>query len=167
MAGSQKPQVWISVYDYAKDKKTPLVNVTAESGVHDMDHFSVVRLDMRSEGRSNTSGIAKFLVTLEYSNGQSGVSGLCCSFAVDMETGSLAQNVLQLSGRTGIYLGKLDYKDPSILVLQEEMKSLIIFSFDEGDLESKLPHGEVRLSSKVNGVYWTPMRDGLAVLYEL
>lgn len=82
-----------------------------------MDHFSVVRLDMRPEGRSSTSGIAKFLVTLEYSNGQTGVSGLCCSFTVDLESGSLAQNVLQLSGRTGIYLGKLDYKDPSILVL--------------------------------------------------
>ena len=47
------------------------------------------------------------------------------------------------------------------------MRSLIIFSFDEGDLESKLPHGEIRLSSQVKGVYWTPMRDGLAVLYEL
>ena len=92
---------------------------------------------------------------------------MCCSFTVDTVTGSLTQNVLQLQGKTGIYLGKLDYKDPSILVLQEDMKSLIIFSFDEGDLESKLPHGEVRLSSKVSGVYWTPLRDGLAVLYEL
>lgn len=92
---------------------------------------------------------------------------MCCSFAVDMQTGSLTENNLLLSGKTGIYLGKLDYKDPSILVLQEEMRSLIIFSFDEGDLESKLPHGEIRLSSQVTGVYWTPMRDGLAVLYEL
>jgi hypothetical protein len=43
---SQRPQNWISVYDFAKDTKTPLVNVTAESGVHDLDHFSVVRVDM-------------------------------------------------------------------------------------------------------------------------
>ena len=79
----------------------------------------------------------------------------------------MTQNNLLLQGKTGIYLGKLDYKEPSILVLQENLSSLIIFSFDDGDLESKLPHGEIRLSSKVNGVYWTPMRDGLAVLYEL
>ena len=52
-------------------------------------------------------------------------------------------------------------------MLNQDNQSLIIFSFDEGDLESKLPHGEVRLSSKVTGVYWTPMRDGLAVVYEM
>ena len=91
--------------------------------------------------------VAKFLCTLELSNGQSGVTGLCCSFAVDMKTGGLTQNVLQLSGKTGIYLGKLDYKDPSILVLQEDMRSLIIFSFDEGDLENSLPHGLITLST--------------------
>ena len=43
---------------------------------------------------------AKFLCTLELSNGPKGVSGLCCSLAVNMETGSLTQNVLQLNGKT-------------------------------------------------------------------
>ena len=116
------------------------------------------------------SGSAKFLCTLEISNSQEekdGVAGICCSFALDLHTGKLTQNVLQLSGRTSIYLGQLDYKDPSILVLQADMRSILIFSFDEGDLESKLPHGEIRLSQVVNGVYWSPMRDGLAVIYEL
>ena len=125
-----------------------------------------MRLDLRPESRTGSS-VVKFLCTLELSNGVKGNSGLCCSFAVNVETGTLTQNVLQLQGKTGIYLGKLDYKDPSILVLQEDLRSLIIFSFDEGDLESKLPHGAINLSSKVTGVYWTPMRDGLSVCYEL
>lgn len=142
------------------------MNISAESGVQQQDHFQVVRLDMRP-GTMTEVTKAKFLCTLELSNGPSGVSGLCCSLAVNMETGSLTQNVLQLNGKTGIYLGKLDYPDPSILVLQEDMRSLIIFSFDEGDLENSLPHGAITLSSKVQGVYWTPMRDGLAVCYEL
>ena len=47
------------------------------------------------------------------------------------------------------------------------MRSLIIFSFDEGDLENSLPHGAITLSSNIAGVFWTPMRDGLAVCYEL
>ena len=142
------------------------MNVSAESGVHEFDHFQVVRLDMRPAMMS-TAMSAKFLCTLELSNGQTGVSGMCCSFTVDMKTGALTQNVLQLGGKTGIYLGKLDYSEPSILVLQEDMRSLIIFSFDEGDLENSLPHGAINLSTKIAGVFWTPMRDGLAVCYEL
>lgn len=47
------------------------------------------------------------------------------------------------------------------------MKSLMIVSLDQGDLDSKLPRGEVNLSSKIVGLFWTPLRDGLAVLYEL
>lgn len=30
---------WISVYDYSTDEKRPLVNVSEESGVHELDHF--------------------------------------------------------------------------------------------------------------------------------
>ena len=78
----------------------------------------MVRLDMRPAGQSNLGQQkAKFLCTLEQGNGQAGVSGMCCSFTVDMHTGNLTQNNLLLPGKTGIYLGKLDYQDPSILVL--------------------------------------------------
>lgn len=91
-------QYWISTYDYAQDKKQPLVNVSAESGVHEMDHFTVVRLDMRPAGlrvgHSDDNKVAKFLCTLQHCNGPSGVSGMCCSFTVDTVTGSLTQNVL-------------------------------------------------------------------------
>lgn len=47
------------------------------------------------------------------------------------------------------------------------MRSVLIFSFDDGDLERKMPHGEVRLTSEISGVFWTPLRDGLAVAYEI
>ena len=30
---------WLSCYDYATDTKRALVNVSAESGVHEFDHF--------------------------------------------------------------------------------------------------------------------------------
>ena len=41
---------WICLYDYVTDASTPLVNVSAESGVQEVDHFSIVRLDMRPAG---------------------------------------------------------------------------------------------------------------------
>ena len=74
---------------------------------------------------------------------------------------------MQLAGRCGIYLGKLDYPDPSILILNHDFKSVMVFSLDQGELDSKLPRGDVVLASKVVGLFWTPMRDGLAVLYEM
>jgi hypothetical protein len=43
----------------------------------------------------------------------------------------------------------------------------MIVSLDQGDLDSKLPRGEVNLASKIVGLFWTPLREGLAVLYEL
>ena len=75
--------------------------------------------------------------------------------------------MIQLAGKYGIYLGKLDYSDPSILILNQDMKSVMVVSLDHGDLDSKLPRGEVSLSSKVVGLFWTPLRDGLVVLYEM
>ena len=159
--------LWISQYDYATNQKLPLVNVTKESGVHETDIFRVVRLDMRPATMGAAMQEAKFLVTLELGQASQESSGMCCSFSIDLESGQLTKNVLQLPGKTGIFLGKLDYKDPSILVLSQDQKSLIIFSFDEGDLDSKLPHGEVRLQSKITGVYWSPARDGLSVVYEM
>lgn len=59
---------WLSCYDYATDTKRALVNVSAESGVHEFDHFQVVRLDMRP-GSMDLNSHAKFLCTLELSNG--------------------------------------------------------------------------------------------------
>jgi hypothetical protein len=47
------------------------------------------------------------------------------------------------------------------------MKSIMIVSMDQSDLDSKLPRGDVQLTSKVVGLFWTPMRDGLVVLYEM
>lgn len=43
----------------------------------------------------------------------------------------------------------------------------MIFSLDQGELDSKLPRGDLHLASKVIGLFWTPLRDGLAVLYEM
>ena len=62
---------WLSAYDYATDTRTPLVNISEESGVQDTDHFSVVRLDMRPAGLNplGSQTTAKILCTLELSNG--------------------------------------------------------------------------------------------------
>ena len=65
--GSGRSDLWISQYDYASDKKCQLVNITQESGVHEADHFRVVRLDMRPAGMGGSVPEAKFLVTLELS----------------------------------------------------------------------------------------------------
>jgi hypothetical protein len=49
---------------------------------------------------------------------------------MDMINGTIKQHVLQLAGRCGIYLGKLDYPDPSILILNHDFKSVMVFSLD-------------------------------------
>lgn len=66
--------------------------MTAESGVHELDHFQIVRLDVRPACTYRTP-TAKILCTLELSNGQAGASGMCCSFAVDLDSGNLTENV--------------------------------------------------------------------------
>jgi len=47
------------------------------------------------------------------------------------------------------------------------MKSVMIVSLDQCELDSKLPRGDVQLDCKVVGLFWTPIRDGLVVLYEM
>jgi hypothetical protein len=89
---------------------------------------------------------------------------VCC---FQLTENKLNPHVIQLAGKYGIFLGKLDNPDPSILILNNDMKSILVVSLDQGQLESKLPHGEVSLGNKVIGLFWTPLREGLAILYEL
>lgn len=56
-------------------------------------------------------------------------------------------------------------KDPAIFILQEDLKSLTILALNQV-LEEKLPRGNITLTSKVKAVYWSPFRDGLAVVFE-
>ena len=63
------PKLWLCSYDFATDTKRQLVNVSAESGLHEMDRFSIARLDMRPVSANGLVGTsAKFLCTLEISN---------------------------------------------------------------------------------------------------
>jgi hypothetical protein len=87
----------------------------------------VVSLDTRPVGLA-ASTTARFLVTLEMQQG--GEQGMVCSFQMNLTQHKLNQHVIQLSGRLGIYIGKLDYADPSILILNHDMKSLMIVSLD-------------------------------------
>jgi hypothetical protein len=91
---------------------------------------------------------------------------MCCSFTCDLTTGQLTQNVQQLHGHSGLYLGRQSLVEPAgILVLNSDMQSLTVFP-GEND-EDELPRGDVKLPCKVNGVWWTPFSHGLTVLYEL
>lgn len=40
-----------------------------------------------------------------------------------------------------------------------------MFAYDK-KLEEKLPHGHITLFGKVKSIFWTPLRNGLSVLYE-
>lgn len=68
-------------------------------------------------------------------------------------------------GIDSLFIGNLQMKDPVLLILQEDNKSLILESLDKS-LEDKLPRGVIKLFSKVKSIHWTPFRDGLCVLYE-
>jgi hypothetical protein len=41
----------------------------------------------------------------------------------------------------------------------------LLIAFDQ-KFEDKLPRGHIQLLAKVKQVFWTPFREGLAVLYE-
>ena len=71
------------------------MNISAECGVHELDQFTVVRLDMRPASKYDMTGdpenpiIAKFLCTIELGSSSAGISGMCCSFSIDMNTAKL------------------------------------------------------------------------------
>jgi len=119
--------VWINEYDFASEEVTQLVNITKDSGVYEDDFFQVVNLDIRPVCLASAP-TARFLVSLEMQ--QSAEPGLVCSFQMEMATKKLDQHVIQLPGKYGIYLGKLDYADPSILILNQDLKSVMVFSLD-------------------------------------
>ena len=63
------------------------MNVSKESGVHETDHFRVVRLDMRPATMASAVQEAKFLVTLELGQASQESAGMCCNFSIDLESG--------------------------------------------------------------------------------
>ena len=92
-----------------------------------------MRLDIRPLALNGLSSKIKFLVVIETGSGSDEMTGMGCSFVLDVRTKQLTQNVLRLQCNTAIYLGKLDYKNPAILFLNQDMRSLIVYTFEDND----------------------------------
>lgn len=82
-----------------------------------------------------------------------------------MNAEKLKGNIQQFVGIDCLFIGEYSCKDPAMLILQEDLKSITILALDKA-LENRLPRGNVTLFSKVKAVFWSPFRQGLAVIYE-
>jgi hypothetical protein len=74
--------------------------------------------------------------------------------------------VKQFSGIDCIFIGDQKDDSPALVILQEDMQTILIAEIKAKE-ELGLPRGDLKLSAMVKGLYPTPFRMGLTVLYVL
>ena len=81
-----------------------------------------------------------------------------------MQKQIFCDHVKQFSGIDWIFIGDLNDEAPPLVVLQEDMKTILISEIKTKE-EIGLPRGDLILSTMIKEVYSTPFRKGLTILY--
>ena len=85
-------------------------------------------------------------------------------FAYNMQKQRFCDHVKQFSGIDCIFIGDSNDEAPPLVVLQEDMKTILISEIKTKE-EIGLPRGDLKLSTMIKALYPTPFRKGLSILY--
>jgi hypothetical protein len=75
-----------------------------------------------------------------------------------------SEHVKQFSGIDCIFIGNEKDESPPLVVLQEDMQTIMITELKVKD-DLGLPRGDLKLNTMIKALYPTPFRNGLAVIY--
>jgi len=102
-----------------------------------MTKFNVTTIDVRPKQMA-ASEIYRFLVSLTTDTCES----MCYCFQYNMNTDKIMGNVQQFVGIDSLFIGQHALKDPAVLILQENLKTLTVIAFNS-QLEDSLPRGNI------------------------
>lgn len=118
------------------------------------------KLEVRPKSGGGLYDTYRFLILSEIDRQYN----MCFMFAYNMQKKRFSEHVKQFSGIDCIFIGNERDESPPLLILQEDMQTIMITELKVKD-DIGLPRGDLKLKTMIKSLYPTPFRNGLAVVY--